>query len=212
MSHSNSEVDATVFKLASHRLKAVCVFCGSAPGHSPKYRHAAQRMGAALAKAGITLVYGGGKTGLMGALANAALADGGQVIGVITTSMNTPELAHHGLTRLEVTATLHERKAMMHRLADAYIALPGGYGTLDELFETLTWGQVGEHEKAVALLNVDDYFAPLLAMLDRAVADGFLYLEHRKALLSAADPSELLKSMHQHTHPTEACARWMKQE
>jgi uncharacterized protein (TIGR00730 family) len=169
-------------------------------------------MGAALAGAGITLVYGGGKTGLMGVLADSVLADGGRVVGVITRSMNTPELAHPGLTRLEVTATLHERKATMHRLADAYVALPGGYGTLDELFETLTWGQVGEHEKAVGLLNVGGYFAPLLAMLDRAVTDGFLYAEHRSVLLSATDPRELLDSMNRHTHPTEACVRWMKQD
>lgn len=212
MSGTSSRISAGTASLAYPRLSAVCVFCGSAPGHSPKYRDAAQRLGAALANAGITLIYGGGKTGLMGALANAVLAEGGQVVGVITRAMNTPELAHHGLSRLDVTTTLHERKATMHHLANAYIALPGGYGTLDELFETLTWGQVGEHEKAVGLLNVDGYFAPLLAMLDRAVTDGFLYAEHRNALLSAADPRELLDSMNQHAHPTEACVRWMKQE
>lgn len=193
-------------------LKTVCVFCGSAPGLSPHYAEAARKMGQAMVHAGITLVYGGGKTGLMGALANSILEQGGQAIGIITRAMNTPALAHGGLTRLDVTANLHERKAAMHRLADAYVALPGGYGTLDELFETLTWGQVGEHEKPVGLLNVNGYFEPLLQMLDRAVSEGFLYSEHRRSLLCESEPRNLLESMSRHIHPTQACERWMKQE
>ena len=126
-----------------------------------------------LARRGLTIIYGGGKTGLMGALADAALEAGGRVTGVITESMNTPALAHAGITRLEVTATIHQRKARMYALADGYIALPGGYGTLDELFETLTWAQIGEHSKPVGLLNVNGYYDRLLEMLDRATAEGY---------------------------------------
>jgi uncharacterized protein (TIGR00730 family) len=148
----------------------------------------------------------------MGVLADTMLENGAQVVGIITQAMNTPALAHTRLTRLDVTATLHQRKAAMHRLADAYIALPGGYGTLDELFETLTFGQVGEHEKPVGLLNVDGYFEPLLRMLDRAVSDGFLYPEHRDSLFCVAEPERLLQTMSQHVHPKQACERWMRQE
>ncbi len=139
-------------------MKSICVYCGSANQASPKYFQAARRMGETLARAGLTLVYGGGRTGLMGALADSVLDTGGQVFGVITESMNTPELVHTRLTSLEVTATIHQRKARMYALADGYIALPGGYGTLDELFETLTWAQIGEHQKPVGILNVDGYY------------------------------------------------------
>jgi uncharacterized protein (TIGR00730 family) len=169
-------------------------------------------MGGILARSGLTLVYGGGRTGLMGALADSVLEQGGQVIGVIVESMNTPELAHTRLTRLEVTATIHQRKARMYALADGYIALPGGYGTLDELFETLTWAQIGEHHKPVGLLNVDGYYDPLLEMLDRAVKEKFLFPEHRQSLLCETDPEKLLKAMAAHTYPHEAAQRWMRQE
>jgi hypothetical protein len=164
-----------------------------------------------MVRAGLTIIYGGGRTGLMGAMADAALEAGGRVIGVITESMNTPALAHPGLTRLEVTPTIHQRKARMYELADAYLALPGGYGTLDELFETLTWGQIGEHAKPVGLLNVNGYYNLLLAMLDRAVEEKFLFPEHRQALLSAEDPVSLLEAMQNHRHPHEAVRRWMRQ-
>ena len=193
-------------------IKSICVYCGSARQASERYFLAARRMGSTLARAGLTLVYGGGKTGLMGALADSVLAAGGQVIGVITAGMNTPELAHTGLTRLEVTDTIHQRKARMYALADGYIALPGGYGTLDELFETLTWAQIGEHQKPVGLLNVDGYYDPLLEMLDRAVAEKFLFPEHRQSLLVASEPGKLLEAMASHIHPHEAVKRWMKQE
>ena len=168
-------------------------------------------MGTALARNGLTLVYGGGKTGLMGALAEAALAAGGQVVGVITESFNTPELAHTGLTRMEVTATIHQRKARMYELAEGYIALPGGFGTLDELFETLTWGQIGEHSKPVGILNVNGYYDPLLTMLDKAMEENFIFQEHRRALLTDSDPQRLLNGMENHQHPHEAVKRWMRQ-
>ena len=193
-------------------MKSICVYCGSANQASRNYFLAAQRMGETLAQRGLTLVYGGGRTGLMGALADSVLEAGGQVIGVIVESMNTPDLAHTGLTRLEVTATIHQRKARMYALADGYIALPGGYGTLDELFETLTWAQIGEHQKPVGLLNVDGYYDPLLEMLDRAVEEKFLFPEHRAALYCATDPQSLLKAMAAHIYPHEAAERWMRQD
>ena len=193
-------------------MKSICIYCGSARQASPQYFLAARRMGVTLVRAGLTLVYGGGRTGLMGALADSVLEEGGQVTGVITQGMNTPELAHTGLTRLEVTATIHQRKARMYALADGYIALPGGYGTLDELFETLTWAQIGEHHKPVGLLNVDGYYDPLLEMLDRAVTEKFLFAEHRRSLLCETGPEKLLEAMHAYQPVHEAVQRWMKQE
>jgi uncharacterized protein (TIGR00730 family) len=193
-------------------MESICVYCGSASHASEKYFLAARAVGEILAQRGLTLVYGGGRTGLMGALADSVLDHGGQVLGVITEGMNTPELAHTGLTRLEVTATSHLRKARMYALADGYMALPGGYGTLDELFETLTWAQIGEHNKPVSLLNVDGYYDPLLEMLDRAVAEKFLFPEHRQSLLCASDPQELLDMMENYRPSHEAVERWMKQE
>jgi len=192
-------------------MDSICIYCGSADGISPEFVRLARSTGSILARAGLVLIYGGGRTGLMGALADAALEAGGQVVGVITESMNTAALAHPALTRLEVTATIHQRKARMYELADGYIALPGGFGTLDELFETLTWGQIGEHAKPVGLLNVNGYYDPLLKMLDRAVAEKFLFPEHRRTLLCDSDPQRLLEAMQNHQHPHEAVKRWMRQ-
>ena len=193
-------------------MHSICVYCGSANQASRKYFKVAKEVGEILAGRGLDLVYGGGKTGLMGALANGALGQGGQVIGVITRSMNTPALAHTGLTRMEVTETIHQRKARMYELAEGYIALPGGYGTLDELFETLTWAQIGEHNKPVGLLNVDGYYDPLLEMLDRALAEKFLFPEHRQALLCASQPEKLLDLMDAYQPLHEAVERWMRQD
>jgi len=192
-------------------MNSVCVYCGSADHVHPDYLLAARRMGETLARRGLTLVYGGGRTGLMGALADGILESGGQVVGVIVESMNTPALAHPGVTRMEVTPLIHQRKARMYELADAYVALPGGYGTLDELFETLTWAQIGVHAKPVGLLNVSGYFDPLLAMLDRAEKEGFLFPEHRQSLLCASEPGALLDAMNDHQPPVEAIKRWMRQ-
>lgn len=193
-------------------MKSITVYCGSADGIATPYLLAARAMGATLARRGITLVYGGGKTGLMGAVADGALESSGAVIGVITEGMNTPALAHAGLTRLEVTPTIHERKARMYDLADGYIALPGGYGTLDELFETLTWAQLGFHEKPVGLLDVNGYYAPLLAMLDHATAEGFIFPEHRHMLFCHTDPNTLLDQMSTHEPPHDAGRRWMRED
>jgi uncharacterized protein (TIGR00730 family) len=148
----------------------------------------------------------------MGAVAEGALAAGGEVIGVIIPSMNTAALAHSGLTRMDVAADMHGRKARMHELADGYVALPGGLGTFDELFETLTWGQTGAHEKAVGLLNVGGYFNPLLAALDHAVTEGFIFPEHRAVLCCEAEPEKLLDAMAAYVHPHAAVKRWMRQD
>ena len=163
-------------------MKSICVFCGSSNSVHADYMAGARQMGRTLAERDIRLIYGGGKTGLMGAVADSALEAGGEVIGVIIPSMNTPALAHTGLTRMDVSPGMHARKARMHELAEGYIAMPGGYGTFDELFETLTWAQTGGHEKPVGLLNIRDYFKPLLAAIDHAVNEGFIFPEHRDVL------------------------------
>jgi uncharacterized protein (TIGR00730 family) len=169
-------------------------------------------MGLVLAERGIRLIYGGGRTGLMGAIADGVLSAGGEVIGVIIPSMNTRALAHDGLTRMEVPLTMHNRKARMHELADGFIALPGGYGTFDELFETITWSQIGNHEKPIGLLNVRNYFVPLLAAIDHAVNEGFIFKEHRDALLCDSDPNKLLDAMTNYEHPHQAVKRWMRED
>ena len=192
-------------------MDSLCVYCGSADGVDEEFVEAARKIGNIIAQQGMTLIFGGGRTGLMGTLSDSVLQAGGKVVGVIIENMNTPALAHPGLTRMEVTSTIHQRKARMYELADGYIALPGGYGTLDELFETLTWGQIGAHTKPVGLLNVRGYYDPLLKMLDRAVKEKFLFPEHRQSLLSDSDPERLLEAMKKHQPPHEAVKRWMRQ-
>src|SRR5574339_1282372 len=164
-------------------MKSICVFCGSSDNVHADYIAGARFMGQTLAKKGIRLIYGGGKTGLMGVVADAVLEAGGEVVGVIIPSMNTTALAHIGLTKMDVVEGMHARKARMHELADVYIAMPGGFGTFDELFETVTWAQTGAHEKPVGLFNVKNYYAPLLAAINHAVQEGFVFPEHRDALL-----------------------------
>lgn len=193
-------------------MKSICVFCGSSDSVHVDYISAAHLMGQVLAKRGICLIYGGGKTGLMGAVARGVLEAGGEVIGVIIPSMNTIPLAYDGLTRMDVPADMHGRKARMHELADGYIAMPGGFGTFDELFETVTWAQTGAHEKAVGLLNVRNYYAPLLAAIDHAVEEGFIFKEHREALFCESDPNKLLDVMAEYVHPYEAVKRWLREE
>ncbi len=191
-------------------MKSVCVFCGSSDDVAPLYLSAARQVGMLVAQRHMTLVYGAGRTGLMGAVADGAHEAGGEVIGVMIPSMNTPELAHYGLTRMDVVPGMHERKARMHELSDAYIALPGGFGTYDELFEALTWAQVGAHEKAVGMLNTNNYYGPLLAAIDHAVAEGFILREHREALHCESDPEKLLDLLEHHRHPSEAVRRWLR--
>jgi uncharacterized protein (TIGR00730 family) len=174
-------------------MRRVCVFCGSSPGKSPAYLEAARAMGRALAERGLGLVYGGGSTGLMGALADSALARGGEVLGVIPRALELRELAHGSLTTLHVVGSMHERKAKMAELADAFIAMPGGMGTLEEVAEILTWAQLGLHARPIGLLNVAGYYDPLIAFFDRALAEGFVRPEHRRMLTVAKDPGELLE-------------------
>ncbi len=195
-----------------NKLNSICVFCGSSDDVHPDYLFAARQMGAVLAKRNIRLIYGGGKTGLMGAVADGVIENGGEAVGVIVTSMNTPELAQNNLARMEVEPTMHARKARMHALSDGFIALPCGYGTFDELFETLTWKQIGEHSKPIGLLDVRGYFQPMLGMIEHAEKEGFIFSEHREGLLCDADPAALLEAMGNHNHSGEAVKRWMRQD
>ena len=193
-------------------MKSICVFCGRSDSVHADYLTAARQMGKTLAEKGIRLIFGGGKTGLMGSVANGVLEAGGEVIGVIIPSMNTKPLAHDGLTRMDVAPDMHGRKARMHELADGYIAMPGGFGTFDELFETITWAQTGAHEKPVGLLNVNNYYAPLLAAIDQAVNEGFIFKEHRDTLFCDSDPNRLLDAMADYVHPRAAVKRWMRED
>ncbi|HUE99462.1 MAG TPA: TIGR00730 family Rossman fold protein [Anaerolineales bacterium] len=193
-------------------MKSICVFCGSSDSVHADYVMGARFMGRTLAERGIRLIYGGGKTGLMGVVADAVLEAGGEVVGVIIPSMNTLPLAHIGLTKMDVVEGMHARKARMHELAGGYIAMPGGFGTFDELFETVTWAQTGAHEKPVGLFNVRNYYAPLLAAIDHAVQEGFVFKEHRDALFCEADPNLLIDKMAQYEHPRAAVKRWLREE
>ena len=179
-------------------MKRICVFCGSREGSRTRYREAARRLGALVCEHGLGLVYGGGRIGLMGLIADEVLSRGGEVIGVIPDFLAEPEVAHGGLTELRVVRTMHERKAMMAELADGFIALPGGYGTLEEFFEILTWAQLGLHDKPCALLNVAGYFDPLLALVDHALGEGFVRPHHRPLMLDDDDPERLLERMAKH--------------
>ncbi|MGK2849755.1 MAG: TIGR00730 family Rossman fold protein [Candidatus Limnocylindrales bacterium] len=173
-------------------MRRICVFCGASPGRDPAYAALAARVGAGLASRRIGVVYGGGRVGLMGALADAALAAGGEVIGVIPQGLVDRELAHPGLTELRVVDTLHERKATMASLADAFIALPGGLGTLEELAEVTSWAQLDLHAKPIGLLDDGSYWSSLLAWLDDAVAAGFVAPVHRGLVLRDTDLGDLL--------------------
>jgi uncharacterized protein (TIGR00730 family) len=173
-------------------LRAVAVFCGSRHGHDPTFGLAAESFGRELAARGLRTVYGGGSVGLMGVVADAALAAGGEVAGVIPRFLADRELEHRGVTELHLVDSMHERKAIMAELSDAFVALPGGIGTLEELFEVWTWGQLGLHVKPCGVLNVGGYFDRLLDFLDQMVGAGFLHAAHRGLLHAAADPAELL--------------------
>ena len=180
----------------------ICVFCGSNPGRSPAYATAARDLGALLASRGIGLVYGGGNVGLMGIVADAALAGGGEVIGVIPCALVDRELAHRGLTELRITASMHERKQLMHDLSDAFIALPGGFGTLDELFETLTWAQLGVHTKPSGLLDVEGFWQPLVRFIESQVAAELVRPQHASMLLHSASAVDLLSRFESYRAPS----------
>lgn len=176
-------------------MDAVCVFCGSRDGRNPAYVAAAKATGRAIARRGWTLVYGGGHVGLMGALADAALAEGGEVIGVMPRALLTREIAHPDITRIHLVTSMHRRKALMSSLSDGFLTLPGGYGTLEEFFETLTWAQLGLHTKPCALLDIAGFWDPLLAMIDTQISEGFVPEEHLRLILSGDDPDEILDRM-----------------
>ena len=182
-------------------MKRVCVFAGSSRGAREEYALAAQQLARELVAQGYEVVYGGGKVGMMGVLANAALEAGGKVIGVIPKALLAKEIAHAGLTELRVVGSMHERKAMMAELSVAFIALPGGLGTMEEFFEVLTWSQLGLHEKPCGLLNVSGYFDPLLAFLDSTVSERFVKSEHRALVITSTSPMELLERLAAYRSP-----------
>ena len=191
--------------LARHGIdwacRRVCVFCGSAAGARPEYSAAARSFGETLARRGLGLVYGGAHIGIMRVVADAVLAGGGEAIGVIPKALQSREIGHQGLTELHVVSGMHERKAKMAELADGFVALPGGLGTLEEVFEVWTWAQLGFHRKPVCLLDVEGYWGPLLAMVDRMVAEQFVKPTHREMLLVARDADALLDQMDAYVAP-----------
>ena len=182
-------------------MKRVCVFCGSSVGRDPRHREAAVALAEALVNRGLGIVFGGGSVGLMGVLADAVLAKGGEAIGVIPHGLAAREVAHRGLSDLRVVPSMHARKSRMADLSDAFLALPGGFGTFEELFEVVTWAQLGIHRKPIGLLNVAGYYDNLIRFLDHAVADGFVSAENRGLLLVADEPDALLDRLAAHRSP-----------
>jgi len=192
-------------------MKRICVFCGCSDKIPQVYLDIAYEMGKTLARQDITIVYGAGSTGMMGAVANGALETGGKVWGVIPKIFDTPQLSHKNLTHYEVTDSMHSRKARMAELADGFIALPGGFGTLEELLEIVTWAQIGLHRKPIGLLNTNGYYDPLLGMVAHAEREGFIYSEHRQLFTHAATPAALLEGMMNHNLP-EGLERWVERD
>ncbi len=183
-------------------MRRLCVFCGANPGIRESYKSAAAELGSLLAQKKIGLVYGGGRTGLMGVIADAALAAGGEVTGIIPESLVAKEVAHDRLTDLRVVRSMHERKAMMADMSDAFVAMPGGFGTFEEWFEVVTWSQLGIHQKACGLLNVDGFYTPLLAMVEHAANEGFIRPQHQSITIAAPAPIELLGLLEAWVPPT----------
>lgn len=182
-------------------MRAVCVFCGSREGSRSSYVEAARSMGTALASREIGLVYGGGRVGLMGALADAVLEAGGEAVGVIPEALVSKEIGHADLTKLHVVGSMHERKKLMSDLSDGFVTLPGGYGTLEEFFEVLSWAQLSIHEKPCAMLDVDGYYEHLSALFDEMIGEGFVHPEHRSLVLMERDPVALLDRMESYRPP-----------
>lgn len=182
-------------------MESVCVFCGSSTGNSPAFAEAARRLGAEVARRNMRLIYGGGKVGLMGILADAALENSGEVVGVMPEDLFGEEIGHTGLTDLKIVGSMHERKKRMADLSDGFMALPGGYGTFEEFLEVLSWSQLSIHEKPCALLNVEGFFDPLLELFDGATSKGFVHHDHRKLVLSEKEPNFLLDAMEKHLPP-----------
>lgn len=176
-------------------MRSLCVFCGSRMGNPPVYEQAAQVTGELIARRGWKLIYGGGSVGLMGVLANGVLSEGGEVVGVIPEFLATREVLHTGLSELKIVESMHERKRLMAESSDAFVALPGGYGTFEELFEVITWSQLKLHNKPIGILNTAGYFTQLLEFLDRGIADGFIREQEREHLIVDDDPGRLLERL-----------------
>ncbi|TYT23956.1 TIGR00730 family Rossman fold protein [Luteimonas viscosa] len=191
-------------------MRSICVYCGSSTGNRPAYAERAVALGDRIAKQGLTMVYGGGNVGLMGIVADAVLQAGGEVVGVIPEQLVSWEVAHKGLTRLEVVGSMHERKMRMFDLSDAFVALPGGFGTLDEMFEMLTWRQLGIGNKPCAFLDVEDFFEPLIGMIDRMVAERFLHAAQRADLWHGDDIDAMLAWMRDYS-PSSA-SKWLDEK
>ena len=189
-------------------MRSVCVFCGSSPGGDPAYTASARAIGGEIAGRGLKLVYGGAKVGLMGAVADAALAAGGEVVGVLPKALMIKEIGHTGLSQLEVVDSMHERKARMAELSDGFIALPGGAGTLEEIFEIWTWGQLGFHGKPAGFLNVAGYYDKLAGFLDHTVGEAFVKPVHRDMLIFHDDPTALLETMAAYKAPV--TGKWLE--
>jgi len=194
----------------ARKIRRVCVFCGSNVGNDSAYRDAAQALGEEIVRRGWGLVYGGGRVGLMGVLADAALARGGEVVGVIPEMLATKELLHTGATQMHLAPTMHARKALMEELADAFVALPGGFGTFEELLETITWAQLGLHGKPIGLLNVRGFYDALIAVFDHAIGEGFIREKHRGLVVAAPTAAELLDRLATHEMPR--VRKWIKVE
>lgn len=190
-------------------IKAVACFCGARDGARPIFREAARQLGRGLADRGFTLVYGGGSLGMMGALADSVLEAGGQVFGVIPHGLARAEFAHARVTALHRVETMHERKAMMEKLSDAFIALPGGFGTLDELFEIATWSQIGLHQKPIGLLDTDGYWDGIQQQIQRSIAEGFIAEHLRELIVIEREPQKLLERLVAHS-PPEPVVKWIK--
>jgi uncharacterized protein (TIGR00730 family) len=184
-------------------MRRLCVFCGSSAGRDPQYARAAQELGCILARRQIGIVFGGGRVGMMGHLADSALAHGGEVIGVIPDTLMAKELGHGGVTDLRIVSSMHERKAQMASLADAFLALPGGFGTFEEFCEVVTWTQLGLHAKACGLLNIGGFFDPLLTLFDRATREGFIHADHRAIVIADDDIPRLLDRLMEYKPPRE---------
>lgn len=191
-------------------MRTLCVFCGSSPGVRKDYAAAARGLGRAMAERGVRLVFGGGQVGLMGVVADAVMEAGGEAAGVMPKALLEKELGHQRLTDLHVVGTMHERKALMADLADAFVALPGGYGTFEEFMEVLTWAQLSLHEKPCGLLNVAGFYEPLVNLFDRAVEEGFVRADHRSLALLEEDPQKLLDLLESYAPP--ATEKWVSPE
>jgi uncharacterized protein (TIGR00730 family) len=192
-------------------VQRICVFCGASPGARPEYAQATTELASLLAAEGVGVVYGGGGVGLMGVLADAVIAEGGEIIGVIPRALVDREIAHRDVTDMRVVASMHERKALMAELADAFVALPGGLGTLEELFEVYTWAQLGLHRKPCALLNVEGYYDGIAGFLSQAVEERFLREEHREMLMVEREPRGLIERLREF-EPDSVLPKWIDRE